>query len=377
MRTHEKVVRLGRPVIDRDDLRSLIAVLATGQLVQGRVVDAFERKLEGLLGAKHALAVSSGTAALHLALKALGIGRGDDVIVPAFTFPATANVVEWLGARPVFCDVAPQSFNAGPEEVARAMTRKTRAVIPVHAFGVPADVPAIAAAASGASLRRKRPLIVEDAACALGASLRGEPAGTMGDAGCFSFHPRKIMTTGEGGLLVTPDDAVSERVRALRSHGLVRTTGGLRMTEPGLNYRMTDVAAALGVGQLSRLEAILARRARLAGSYREALGRLGDLFMPPGPSDAVVAHQSFVVMFRTQSVRRRVQDALLASGIETGFGTYCVPMLDWYRRRYGLRKSMFPHAWAAQERSLALPLHPALSAGDQGRVVRCLRRALT
>ncbi len=374
MIVHRRVVRLGRPAIESGDLQSLIAVLATGHLVQGRVVENFERKLGGLLGMEHAVAVSSGTAALHLALKALGIGRGDDVVVPAFTFPATANVVEWLGARPVFCDIAPGSFNAGPEEVARAVTKKTRAVIPVHTFGTPADVRAIADAAAGVFPRRRKPLIVEDAACALGASLRQEPAGTMGDVGCFSFHPRKIMTTGEGGLVVTSDEAIALRVRSLRSHGLVRNGRGYEMTEPGLNYRMTDLAAALGTTQLSRLESILARRARLAGSYREALGRFADLAMRCGPVDSIIAHQSFVVQFRTQALRRRAEKVLRQWGVETTFGTHCVPMLDWYRRRYRLKKSMFPRAWAAQEQTLTLPLHPGLSEEEQGLVVRCIRK---
>ena len=377
MIVHRKVVRLGRPAIESDDMQSLIAVLATGHLVQGPVVENFERKLGGLLGIAHAIAVSSGTAALHLALKALGIGRGDDVVVPAFTFPATANVVEWLGARPVFCDIAPGSFNAGPEEVARAVTKKTRAVIPVHAFGIPSDIRAIAAAAAGEFPGRRKPFIVEDAACALGASLRQEPAGTMGDVGCFSFHPRKIMTTGEGGLLVTSDEAIANRVRSLRSHGLVRNGKGYAMTEPGLNYRMTDLAAALGTAQLSRLESMLARRARIAGSYREALGRFADISMPCGPADSVVAHQSFVVQFRTQALRRRAEEVLQRRGVETTFGTHCVPMLDWYRRRYRLKTRMFPRAWAAQEKTLTLPLHPGLSAEEQGLVVRCIREALS
>lgn len=377
MIVHRRAVRLGRPAIESDDLQSLLSVLATGYLVQGRVVENFERKLGGLLGMEHVVAVSSGTAALHLALKALGIGRGDDVIVPAFTFPATANVVEWLGARPVFCDIAPGSFNAGPEEVARAVTKKTRAVIPVHVFGVPADVRAIAVAAAGVFPGRRKPFIVEDAACALGASLRHEPAGTMGDVGCFSFHPRKIMTTGEGGLLVTSDEAIAIRVRSLRSHGLVRNGRGYEMTEPGLNYRMTDLEAALGTTQLSRLESMLARRARIAGSYREALGRFADLSMPCGPADSVVAHQSFVVQFRTQTLRRRAEEVFRRRGVETTFGTHCVPMLDWYRRRYRLKKSMFPRAWAAQAQTLTLPLHPGLSAEEQGLVVRCIREALS
>ena len=223
MRKRREKIRLGRPDIERDDVRSVASILATGMLVQGPVVEAFESKLAGMLGAPHGVAVSSGTAALHLALKAVGVEPGDDVVVPAFTFPATANVVEWLGARPVFCDIANGSFNAGPEQFASVLTRRTRAVMVVHAFGSLADVPAITTALRRTIHRRRGaqavPAVVEDAACALGSSLRGTPAGMLGRVGCFSFHPRKIMTTGEGGLVVTAGKAIARRVRAMRSHG--------------------------------------------------------------------------------------------------------------------------------------------------------------
>jgi dTDP-4-amino-4,6-dideoxygalactose transaminase len=350
------------------------AVLATGRLVQGPVVEAFEQKLAGALGARHAIAVSSGTAALHLALAALGVGPGDEVIVPAFTFPATANVVEWLGARPVFCDAAPGDFVSGPAEFARAASRRTRALMPVHLFGRMTDVPAIARAAGARSGRRLA--IVEDAACALGSSLRGARAGTLGDAGCFSFHPRKIITTGEGGLIVTARAPVASRLRALRSHGLTRGPRGFRLEAPGLNARMTDFQAALGLSQLGRLDAILSARAAQDALYREALAGHPDVAIPGPTPGAAEAVQAFVLMLRTRALRDRVAARLSRAGIETTFGTHCVPALGYYRRRYGLTRRMFPNAWAARERSLALPLHPALPREDQAAVVAALEEAL-
>jgi dTDP-4-amino-4,6-dideoxygalactose transaminase len=349
------------------------AVLASGQLVQGPVVEAFEEKFAGLVGALQAVAVSSGTAALHLTLKAVGVGRGDEVIVPAFTFPATANVVEWLGARPVFCDIEAGGFNAGPEQFASALSARTRAVMPVHLFGAVVDVPAIARAVKRAARGRRRPVVVEDAACALGASLRGEPAGMLGGAGCFSFHPRKVLTTGEGGMVVTRSGALARRLRSLRNHGLHRASRDWRLREPGLNCRMTDFQAALGLGQLGRLDTLLARRTRLAAAYRAALGSLAGIRTPPPLPEAVDAPQSFVVIFRTRALRERAVAALRRAGVETTFGTYCVPMLGWYRRRYGFHRRTFPNAWASHVRSLALPLHPALTSREQGRVIRCLQ----
>jgi perosamine synthetase len=369
-------IPLGGPSIDREDLRAVASVLATGNLTQGPIVEAFEVKLAGYLGAHFAVAVSSGTAALHLALRVFEVGPGDEVVVPAFTFPATANVVEWLGARPVFCDIAPGGYNAGPEEFARAVTRRTRAVMPVHAFGTVADVPAIARAVLRVARGRRRVVVVEDAACALGASLRGIPAGLLGDVGCLSFHPRKVLTTGEGGGVLTRRRSFAERVRALRSHGLVRAGRRIELREPGLNYRMTQFQAALGLSQLSRLEAILACRARIASVYRRTLASHPQVRFFTPPPDQIEACQAFVVMFPTTTLRDRVQAAMARAGIETTFGTYCVPLMRYYRERYGLQKRMFPNAWGAHKRTIALPLHPGLTAAAQTRVMEVMLASL-
>jgi len=370
-------IPLGGPSIEAGDLRAVSSVLMTGSLVQGRVVEAFEARLAEWLGARHVVAVSSGTAALHLAFRALGAGPGDEVIVPAFIFPATANVVEWLGARPVFCDIAPDGFNAGPEEFARVLTQRTRAVMPVHAFGTLADVPAITRAIARTGRGQRPVTVVEDAACALGSSLGGVSAGLLGDAGCLSFHPRKILTTGEGGVILTRRRAVADRVRAMRSHGLVRTKGRFEPRETGLNYRMTDFQATLGLSQVDRLQLMLATRARLASRYRSALRLYSQVRVFPSPPDRIEACQAFVVMFRTVALRERVQAALAAAGIETTFGTYCVPLMKYYRRRYDLEPRMFPNAWAAHRRTLALPLHSGLSPGIQARVLDALREVLS
>ena len=255
------VVRLAVPDTGEAELAAVAAVLATGQLTMGPKVAEFEAGLARACRVEHAVAVSSGTAAIHLALLALGIGPGDEVIVPAYTFPATANAVELCGAGAVLVDVDPATFNTTPDLVEAAVTPRTRAVLGVHLFGRPLDWQGLEAAVPGVAL-------VEDAAGALGALCRGRPCGSLGVLGCLSFHPRKIVTTGEGGAVTTGSAELADAVRRLRHHGIV-THGDFDIPQPGLNYRLSDVLCALGIPQLARLEELLRARAG-RGSLRRA-----------------------------------------------------------------------------------------------------------
>jgi dTDP-4-amino-4,6-dideoxygalactose transaminase len=256
------MIPVARPEIGQGEIQAVAEVLESGQLVQGARVMEFEAKVAAYLGTKHAVAVSSGTAALHLALLGLGIGPGDEVLVPDFTFPACANAVELTGAAPVLIDIDLATFNLDVASIRSALTPRTKALMPIHMFGQPADMDPVLAIA-----REKGLLVVEDAACALGSEYRGRRCGGLADVGCISFHPRKVITTGEGGMLATNNLALAERLRVLRNHGQVLSEGRIRFEQVGFNYRMTEFQGALGVVQMDRLESFIERRIALASLY--------------------------------------------------------------------------------------------------------------
>jgi len=292
-------VPITRPLFGPEEAAAIVMPLETGWIVQGPQVAEFERLFRDLTGAPHALATTSCTTALHLALAVLGVGPGDEVIVPAFTYVASANVVEQSGARTVFCDIDPRTYNVDPASLERAITQQTKAIMPVHLFGLVADMPAVTDVA-----QRHRLAMVEDAACAVGSTLNGQHAGTFGDFGAFSFHARKPITTGEGGMLTVRDDGHAARAEALRSHGglvsdLERHRKGSfalpEHDEVGFNYRMTDFQGALGVVQMGRLETVLTARQALAARYTEALAELPGLTTPLVPQGCVHTYQSYVV----------------------------------------------------------------------------------
>lgn len=360
-------LRVAVPDIGDAEIEAVIGVLRSGMLVQGAHVLAFEEQLARQVGVRHAVAVSSGTAALHLALLGLGVGPGDEVVLPDFTHPATANVVELCGATPVLVDIDLATFNVDPAEMARAITPRTRALLPVHLFGQPADMAPLL------ELARERALpIVEDAACALGATYRGRPCGGLGAVGCFSFHPRKVITTGEGGLLTTDDDALAERLRLLRNHGLV--TGGprFRFEAAGFNYRLTDFQAALGQVQLSRLSFLIEKRTALAAHYHAALADVAGVTAPSTLPDVRHVWQSYVVLLEPGVDRDAVQARLRERGVETTLGTYAVSA----QAHHGRGRRPLPRSFQAQEQSLSLPFHTRMTDDDVRRVVRALAECL-
>jgi dTDP-4-amino-4,6-dideoxygalactose transaminase len=374
-----RVIQISQPDTGEEEWRALREPLESGWLTQGPKVAAFERAFAARHGVPHAIATTSCTTALHLILAAMEIGPGDEVIVPAFTWVATANVVLYCGATPVFAEVRRDTYNLDPEDVARRVTSRTRAIIAVHLFGLCADMDAIAAAAPGVP-------IVEDAACAAGAAWRGRPAGSLGIAGAFSFHPRKSITTGEGGMVTTADAALARRVDMLRNHGASiaeeKRHAGPRPYRPadfdllGFNYRMTDLQAAVGLVQLGKLDRYIEERAARAEWYRRELAAIPWLRTPQAPAHARHGWQSYVCMVdeeRAPMPRDAIMERLLAAGVSTRAGTHAVPTLGLYRERFGYRPDDFPVAGDCERHSLAIPLHNRMRDEDYRRVVDALR----
>jgi dTDP-4-amino-4,6-dideoxygalactose transaminase len=309
---------------------------------------------------------------LHLALLALGIGAGDEVITSDFTFPATTNVIEILGARPVLVDIDPGTYNLESRQVEAAVTPRTKAVLVVHEFGLMADMaPLQHLAARGVA-------IVEDAACALGAEQRlfdtVTSAGAAGVAGCFSFHPRKSITTGEGGCITVADPEIARRLLRLRNHGLEAAGASLDVIEPGLNYRLTEVQAAIGIAQLQRLADLLAERRRIASRYDERLRDCDWLQRPIEPTGRLHSWQSYVVLLPADINRESAIEQLRAAGVETVRGAYAVHRLRHYRERYGYQPGAFPRSSDAHDRALALPLYPGLTEAEIDHIVSALKR---
>ena len=364
-------IPLTRPETDDAELRAVSDVLASGFLTQGPQVAALEAGVSALVAAEHAIATTSATTALHLTLAALDIGPGDDVLVADFTFPATANVVVQQGARPILVDIDLRTFSMDPDDLEKRITPASRAVIPVHPFGVAAELDPIMDLAHSHGLK-----VIEDAACALGATYRDRWVGPLGTAGCFSFHPRKSITTGEGGMIVTNDGPLAERMRLLRSHGGLRTEGRFTFEEAGYNYRLSDILAAIGVAQLKKLEALLQRRRQRAERYRQLLADLGGIQLPDDPPWGRHVFQSFVVLLPEPADRDRVIRLLFDDGIETTIGTYALHAQPFFMRAYGYAPGDLPNSDAAFNRSLSLPLYPSMTDDDQEFVAERLARVL-
>ncbi|HEY8645509.1 MAG TPA: DegT/DnrJ/EryC1/StrS family aminotransferase, partial [Gaiellaceae bacterium] len=335
-------IRLGWPDVGERELAEVAEVLESGMLTMGPKVAEFEAQLAAACEVEHALAVSSGTAALHVAVLALDLQPSDEVLVPAYTFPATANVVALAGLKPVLVDVDPETMNIDIAKI--EVGPRTKAVLAVHLFGRPARVEELPDGL----------LVLEDAAGALGAKRKGRACGGLGLLGCLSFHPRKIVTTGEGGAVTTNDDAVAASVAAMRNHGW-RSFVPPDMPEPGLNYRISDILCAVGIPQMQRLDELLAERTRVAAGYSERLRDL-PVLLPHADEGDVHGWQAYVLQVDD---RDRVLAELRAQGIEAQIGTYALHQLGAYRDQ-----GDFPGAARVFERALALPFHTKLSGAD-------------
>ena len=359
-------IRLAIPSIEEDDLAAVREVLVSGFLVQGARVAAFERAVAEHVGSAHAVAVSNCTAALYLSLVALGVQAGDKVAVASYSWPATANVIALVGAEPVFVDIERETFNIDPNLLAAVLRReRVKAVLPVHTFGGMANMPAIMELAA-----RHGAAVVEDAACALSAELGGRRAGTWGAMGCFSFHPRKAITTGEGGIVTTDDAALARRLRILRNHGQDPDAATPDFVEPGHNMRLTEFQAALGLTQMGKLERIVASRRQQAGRY-DALLEGSGIRAPRALAGSRHVYQSYVVLVPPEAAARRneVIAALRADGIETTIGTYHIPLTRYFRERWQYAAGRFPYTDDVAERAISLPLFERLTEGEQALIV--------
>jgi perosamine synthetase len=356
------MIPVAKPWFGAEEEAAVVEVLRSGWVTQGPKVAAFETAFAEYVGAPHAVALSSGTAALHAALVALGVGAGDEVVCPSLSFIATANAIAHAGARPVFADVDERTFNVTAATVERALTSRTRAILAVHQVGLPCDLDELAALALARGL-----ILVEDAACAIGASYRGVRIGRPhGAAACFSFHPRKILTCGEGGMVATSDAAIAERLRRLRHHGL----GGAAYVEVGYNYRLTDVQSAIGVVQLGKLDAMLSRRRAQAARYDALLRGVRGVETPWSPSDREPNFQSYVVRLRGAERARRdaTIERLAAAGIATRPGVMAAHLEPAYA---GARVAL-PVTEAIAAETIALPLFHDMTDVEQNDVVRAL-----
>jgi perosamine synthetase len=366
-------IPLARPVLGEAEERAVIEVLRSGQLSLGPRVGEFERRFAERVGAVCASAVSSGTAGLHLALRAVGVGEGDEVITSPFSFVASANAVLYERARPVFADIDPVTLNLDPDAAAAAVTERTRAILPVHIFGYPADMPAFERIAELHDLA-----IVEDACEALGARhADGTPVGGRGNPAVFGFYANKQLTTGEGGMVTLGDSAMRERIASERNQGRAPDMGWLDHDRLGFNYRLSDIACALGLAQLDRLDSMLTARARVAGLYREALAGIEGLQLPCADLRGDTRGWFvFVVQLPDDRDRDAVIGELAASGIQSKPYLPAIHLMSFYRERFGYRGGELPVCEDVARRSLALPFFPDMDDGQVARVVHTLRIAL-
>ncbi len=383
-------IPITKPFFGPEEREAVVKPLETGWVVQGPYVKEFEDCVAAFTGAPFARATSSCTTALHLALLACGVRPGDEVILPSFTFVASANSVRYAGAEPVLVDIDLDTFNLDMKSVEEAVTDRTAAVMPVHMFGLPADMDPLISLAAQREL-----IVVEDAACALGGFYKGRHAGTMGAAGCLSFHPRKPITTGEGGMVLTDSEEVARKIEILRDHGadasdLQRHSSGVsllpRYDVLGFNYRMTDMQGAVGVAQMGKIEEILRRRRALAERYDRELADLDWLRTPVVPEGRQHGYQSYVCTFAPSPVgamdrkslesaageRLRLMGHMEGNGVSVRQGTHAVHTLGYYRDVVGGDPWACPNSLKADRLTLAIPLYPQMTELEQDRVIEVL-----
>jgi perosamine synthetase len=376
-----KSIPVARPFVGREEEEAVLQVLRSGWLSQGKRVEEFERRFAQYVGAEHAIAVSSCTTALHLGMIAAGVSQGDEIVCPSLSFVATANSIVYQGARPVFVDIDPRTYNLDPNRIEDAITPRTKAILVVHQIGMPAALTEICEIA-----QRHHLSVIEDAACAIGSEYRGELiSGRDSLLACFSFHPRKILTTGEGGMITTSNHQVAQRLRRLRQHAMsisdVARHGSKEVMietydELGYNYRMTDLQAAVGLVQLDRMREFLARRRSMAARYTEKLADAPWIVTPFQPAYARSNFQSYMVHLRGKAASRR--DALMQSLLERGISTRRGIMASHREAPYRDARwdRELPATNAAADECMVLPLFHEMNEHEQDFVIESLREAL-
>ncbi|MDB9718083.1 DegT/DnrJ/EryC1/StrS family aminotransferase [Candidatus Pelagibacter sp.] len=390
-------IPIARTNLNKKEINSVLEPLESGWLVQGPKVQEFEKKWSDFTGAKHSIAVTSCTTALHLSLVALEIGPDDEVIVPAFTWISTANVVEHVSAKVIFCDIDVENFNIDVNKIESKITNKTKAIIPVHLFGLAVNMASINLIAKKYDLK-----IIEDAACGFGSRYKKNHVGTFGDTGCFSFHPRKAITTGEGGMITTNNKKLAEKLRCLRDHGAAMSDLQRHMgvkpylladhPEAGFNQRMTDIQAAIGSAQMDRANDIVSERQRLASRYSQSFKNLKWLQTPLEYSNFEHGYQSYPCLFlpeRTKKavknqdiqeiklinkIRNDLMDELQNEGISTRPATHAVHMLSFYKNKYNFLPENFLNAFAANDCSISLPLFHGITEEEQEFVISKVKK---
>lgn len=369
------MIPYGRQIIDDDDIQAVVDVLKSDYLTTGPKIAEFEQSVSDYVGAKYAVAVSNGTAALHAACFAAGIGEGDEVITTPITFAASANCVLYCGGKPVFADIDPQTYNIDAEDIKRKITARTKAVIPVHLAGQPCDMDAIHKIAEEYHL-----MVIEDGAHALGSVYKGKKIGALSDMTTFSFHPVKPITTGEGGMVVTDDEELYQRLVLFRSHGITRDASLLtedggpwfyQQLELGYNYRITDIQCALGCSQMKKLQRFIGRRRELAARYDEALKDCPHLLLPYQLPQTESGYHLYIIQV-TDCDRRQVFEELRAKGV--GVNVHYIPVYYHpYYREHGYGDVCCPHAEQLYQRMMSIPLHAGMTDAQQDYVIQCIK----
>jgi perosamine synthetase len=385
-------IPIAKPLFDENEMRAVLEPIKSGWVSQGPKAEEFESKFSAYVGTRYASSVGSGTAALHLALIACGIQPGDEVITSSFTCVATVNPIEYVGAKPVLVDIDLDTFSLDPNKVEEVITGRTKAIIPVHLFGLSTDMDPIIQIAHKYRLK-----VIEDAALGLGAFYKGKHVGVFGNAAAFSFHPRKMITTGEGGIVVTNDEKIDKEVKVLRNYGASipawkRHHKGIHVLPTydvlGFNYKMSDVHASLGIAQMAKLPDMLQRRREIAERYNKELKSLDWLINPNKPSGYIHSYQSYVCLCNPDDIihkgkivsikhaskkRDELMGYLARKGIATVAGAQAIHNASYYKQKYGFDESDFPNALIAELLSIALPIYTQLTGEEQEYIIENIK----
>ncbi len=373
------ILPYGRQWIDDEDIASVVEVLKTDWITQGPKVDEFERTIAEYCDAKYAVAVSSGTAALHAACAVAGISKGDEAITTPLTFAATANAVVYCGGKPVFADIREDTLNIDVDEILKKLSPRTKAILPVDFAGYPADLDEIRAIAE-----EKKLVVIEDACHALGAEYRGREIGSLCDMTILSFHPVKHITTGEGGMILTNNKGFYDKLRIFRHHGITKNNPDkgpwyYEIHNPGYNLRLTDFQCALGISQMKKLDRFVTRRREIAARYNQAFAGMKELVTPIEAEDVKAAYHIYVIQLRTELLkvgRKAIFEALRAEGIGVNVHYMPLHLHPYYQKEFGFREGDYPKAEKYYERAITLPIFPKMSDRDVGDVIEAVHKVV-